>query len=203
MDSQGSSSQGACGLNPRGRNSWRAVSIGRNPSVEQGRESWASGEAQSDELTIVPFPISLHRWAGGRGWGKLVLRVYFTCHYPALIFVSNKFISYLSLEPVLPLMVFVEWSFPVLSSTHQPFIQFSLPVQLQRGVRVALVSARNLTSVKPLQLSQHSKAESKQLPLRNNQTLLSIYLCTSQILSGTISKLIYFGYDFPDERMQV
>lgn len=68
---------------------------------------------------------------------------------------------------------------------------------------MALVSAKNLTSVKPLQLSQHSKAESKQLPLRNNQTLLSIYLCTSQILSGTISKLIYFGYDFPDERMQV
>lgn len=41
----------------------------------------------------------------------------------------------------------------------------------------------------------------KQHPLENKWTLFSIGLSTWQILFGTLSKLIYFGYDFPDERI--
>lgn len=41
----------------------------------------------------------------------------------------------------------------------------------------------------------------RQCPLGNKQTLLSIGLCTLQTPLGTLLKLIYFGYDFPDERI--
>ena len=61
-----------CGKDPHWRSSWRTVSHGRDPTLEQGKsvrspppEEEGAAETMCDELTATPIPIPLCCPGGG------------------------------------------------------------------------------------------------------------------------------------------
>ena len=88
------------------RSSWRTVSCGRDPTLEQGKsvrsppsEEEGAAETTCDELTAtsIPHPPCAAQgeeveksgmklsWGRREGWGEGVLRFAFISHYPSLI----------------------------------------------------------------------------------------------------------------------
>lgn len=105
--------------------------------LEQEKDStWEEGETMCNEVTIIPTPCSpssSYSWKGGReGWEKLVLRFYFTPHYPALILllINSVNVSNLSLFCLWRQYLGSDFSH---SLTHETFVIVSLPCSAVEG----------------------------------------------------------------------
>lgn len=106
----------------------------------------------SYKLTKTPMPC-LPLLSMGRREGlekkKGVLKAYFTSHYPPLPLLIINLLYTFKFQPVSP----IECFFPVLISTHEPFINFfslsSAQLRAREGEWMAFVDAWHLARVKP------------------------------------------------------
>ena len=84
-----------------------------------------------------------------RGKGKVFWNLgFFSLFYSDLIGDKLNFFFPPQVQSVLSMTIIGEWSLPVLISTHEPFIIFSLPSLRRWSDRVALLGTRHLFRLK-------------------------------------------------------